>query len=132
MAKRRKAKSFASNDIEAYLHEMDKRKNAVPVGLVSYDTSKPKSKKYEYNPHLDPQRTRTELINPVLFDWGWVDAFIREEKTPGGVDIIDGKPRKRKGRTDYLLCIPVIDGKPPLPIALLEAKAEGKRLHEKV
>ena len=72
------------------------------------------------------QQTRTELINPILFDRAWVDALIREEKTPGGVDIIDGKPRKRKGRTDYLLCIPIIDGKPPLPIALLEAKAEDK------
>ncbi len=30
MAKRRKAKSFVSNDIESYLHETDKRKNAVP------------------------------------------------------------------------------------------------------
>ena len=72
------------------------------------------------------QQTRTELINPILFDRGWVDALIREEKTPGGVDIVDGKPRKRKGRTDYLLCIPVVEGKPPLPIALLEAKAEDK------
>lgn len=72
------------------------------------------------------QQTRTELINPVLYEKGWVDALIREEKTPGGVDIVDGKPRKRKGRTDYLLCISVIDGKPPLPIALLEAKAEDK------
>lgn len=30
-----------NEDVEAYRHETDKRKNAVPVGLVSYDTSKP-------------------------------------------------------------------------------------------
>lgn len=72
------------------------------------------------------QQTRTELINPVLFERGWIDAFIREERTPGGTDIIDGKPRKRKGRTDYLLCVPVIDGRPPFPVAILEAKAEDK------
>jgi type I restriction enzyme R subunit len=72
------------------------------------------------------QQTRVELINPKLFDRGWVDALIREEKTPGGVDIVDGRPVKRKGRTDYLLCIPVIEGKPPLAVALLEAKAEDK------
>ena len=33
-------------DIEAYRHETDKRKNAVPVGLTSYDTANPKPKKY--------------------------------------------------------------------------------------
>lgn len=70
--------------------------------------------------------TRIELINPALFARGWTDAHIREEKTPGGVDIIDGKPRKRKGRTDYLLCLPIVPGKPPLAVAVLEAKAEDK------
>jgi hypothetical protein len=54
MAKRGKAKDSVNNGIEAYRHEADKRKNAVPVGLASYDTSKPKPKKYEYDPHLDP------------------------------------------------------------------------------
>lgn len=71
-------------------------------------------------------QTRVDLINPVLHDLGWVDALIREEKTPGGTDIIDGKPVKRKGRTDYLLCIPVVDGKSPLAVAVLEAKVEDK------
>ena len=74
----------------------------------------------------DEHQTRIELINPALHGRGWVEALIREEKTPGGTDIIDGKPRKRRGRTDYLLCVPVIDGKPPLPVALLEAKGEDK------
>ncbi len=31
--------------------DTDTLKNAVPVGLASYDTSKPKPKKYEYDPH---------------------------------------------------------------------------------
>lgn len=74
----------------------------------------------------DEHQTRIDLINPALHERGWMDALIREEKTPGGIDIIDGRPRKRKGRTDYLLCVPVVDGKPPLAIALLEAKAEDK------
>ena len=74
----------------------------------------------------DEKQTRIKLINPALHECGWTDALIREERTPGGTDIIDGKPRKRKGRTDYLLCIPVIEGKPPLAIAVLEAKAEYK------
>jgi adenine-specific DNA-methyltransferase len=44
-----------NGDAEAYRHEADKRENAVPVGLASYDISKPKLKKYEYDPYLDPQ-----------------------------------------------------------------------------
>lgn len=74
------------------------------------------------NEHL----TRIELINPTLHERGWTDAYVREEKTPGGSDIIDGRPVKRQGRTDYLLCLPVLAGKPPLPVAVLEAKAEDK------
>ncbi len=74
----------------------------------------------------DEKQTRVDLINPVLYERGWVDSLIREEKTPGGIEIIDGKPKKRKGRTDYLLCVSIIDDKSPLPIALLEAKAEDK------
>jgi hypothetical protein len=45
------------------------------------------------NEHL----TRVELIDPVLAEKGWTDDLLREEKTPGGVDVLDGKPRKRKG-----------------------------------
>lgn len=74
----------------------------------------------------DEKQTRVELIDPTIHDCGWNEALIREEKTPGGTDIIDGRPRKRKGRTDYLLCIPVMEGKPPLAVAVLEAKAESK------
>ncbi len=44
MAKGRKPKKSGSNDIEAYRHESETRKNAAPVGLASYDTSKPKPK----------------------------------------------------------------------------------------
>lgn len=36
-------------NIEVYKHD-DTRKNSVPVGLASYDTSKSKPKKYEYDP----------------------------------------------------------------------------------
>ncbi|MDI6800551.1 MAG: hypothetical protein QMD01_00640 [Thermodesulfovibrionales bacterium] len=55
MARGKKKSDPADNNIEAYRHEKETRKNAVPVGLASYDTSKPKPKKYDYDPHLDPQ-----------------------------------------------------------------------------
>ena len=50
MTKRRKLKNSETDDVEAYRHETETRKNVVPVGLASYDTSKPK--KYEYAQHF--------------------------------------------------------------------------------
>jgi len=53
MAKGRKRKDSADENVEAYRHETETRKNVVPVGLAFYDTSTPKPKKYAYDPHLD-------------------------------------------------------------------------------
>lgn len=51
----RKRKDPAGENVEAYRHETETRKNVVPAGLVSYDTLTSKPKKYEYDPHLNPQ-----------------------------------------------------------------------------
>ncbi len=75
--------------------------------------------------YRDEKLTRRDLIDPTIMNRFWTADLIKIEKTPGGVDIIDGKPVKRSGRCDYLLCIPIRDGKPPLPIAILEAKKES-------
>ncbi|HPT70915.1 MAG TPA: DEAD/DEAH box helicase family protein [Candidatus Cloacimonadota bacterium] len=73
----------------------------------------------------DEHLTRRDLIDPIIMRRGWTADLIKIEKTPGGVDIVDGKPIKRKGRCDYLLCLPIKDGKSPLPVAILEAKKES-------
>lgn len=74
----------------------------------------------------DENRTRIELIDPALHERGWTEDLIRRERTPGAAVTIDGETHRRRGRTDYLLCLPVLEGKPPLPVALIEAKAENK------
>lgn len=71
-------------------------------------------------------QTRIELIDPALHERGWTEDLIRRERTPGATVILDGQPHERKGRTDYLLCLPGDAGAQPLPVALIEAKAEGK------
>ncbi len=71
-------------------------------------------------------QTRRELIDPKLRDRGWTEDLIRRERTVGGADIIGGRPRKRKGRTDYLLCLPVGPGQSPLAVAIIEAKKESE------
>jgi hypothetical protein len=54
-------KSRKKEDADLYRHEDETRKNAVPVGLASYDTSKPKPKRYDYDPYLDPQLMKRTL-----------------------------------------------------------------------
>src|ERR1035437_713688 len=71
-------------------------------------------------------QTRRDLIDPKLFDRGWKSDMVKVEVIPGGTDIIDGKPKRRNGRSDYLLCVQVEAGLPYLPIAVLEAKKENE------
>ncbi|MCX7938603.1 MAG: hypothetical protein N2545_04105, partial [Thermoflexales bacterium] len=67
-------------------------------------------------------QTRRELIYPKLRERGWTEDLIRVERTVGATEIIGGKPRRRKGRIDYLLCLPAKPGKSPLAVAIIEAK----------
>ncbi len=46
----------------------NKNKIATPVGLASYDTLTSKSKKYEYDPHLDPQLVWTGKAENTSFE----------------------------------------------------------------
>jgi type I restriction enzyme R subunit len=57
---------------------------------------------------LSEADTRAKLIDPALHSRGWKEDLIRREDTSQGIDIIDGKPKRRqRGRTDYLLRIRV-------------------------
>jgi adenine-specific DNA-methyltransferase len=69
-------------DIEAYRHESETRKNVVPVGLASYDTSITKPKKYEYDPHLDPQLVWTGKVENTSFEVPIVSLHIHERIAP--------------------------------------------------
>ena len=72
---------------------------------------------------LSEADTRAKLIDPVLHRCGWTEDLIRREETEKGIDIINGKPkRRRKGRTDYLLRIRVNINSQPVAVALIEAK----------
>jgi len=81
MAKGKKRK----NDIEAYRHEGDTRKDAVPGGLASYDTSKPKPKKYEYDPHLDPQLVWKEKAEHTYLEVSTVLLHIHKSIAPEAI-----------------------------------------------
>jgi type I restriction enzyme R subunit len=76
-------------------------------------------------PRNEPQ-TRFELIDPALEAKGWTREHIKVEKSTGGIIMQNGKPRRRKGRTDYLLRLIVSKDTQPVAVALIEAKAEDK------
>jgi type I restriction enzyme R subunit len=71
-------------------------------------------------------QTRYELIDPALRQRGWNETNIKVEVTSGGITVIDGKARRSKGRTDYLLRLEVTKDTQPIAVALIEAKAEDK------
>jgi adenine-specific DNA-methyltransferase len=82
LARRAKKKE---EDVEAYRHETETRKNVVPAGLASYDTSTPKPKKYEYDPHLDPQLVWTGKAENTSFEIPTVSLHIHERIAPEAI-----------------------------------------------
>ncbi len=69
--------------------------------------------------------TRYHIIDPILRDKGYLEWRIKLE-TPAPVEPTGNKGRRRSGpgRTDYLLCVQVGDMPKPLPVGVIEAKAE--------
>ena len=72
------------------------------------------------------QETRYHLIDPVLRAKGYDNEQTIKLETPAPTEPTGAKGRRRKGpgRTDYLLCVQVGDMPRPLPVGVLEAKAE--------
>ncbi|MEW6417817.1 MAG: hypothetical protein AB1480_06820 [Nitrospirota bacterium] len=71
MAKGRKRKDSADENVEAYgyeTYETETRENVLLAGLASYDSSKPKPNKYEYGPHIDPQLIWTGKAENTSFE----------------------------------------------------------------
>jgi type I restriction enzyme, R subunit len=70
--------------------------------------------------------TRFWLIDPVLRDKGYNEHWKLKLETPAPVEPTGSKGRRRSGagRTDYLLCVQMGNMPKPLPIAVIEAKAE--------
>lgn len=79
--------------------------------------------------------TRAKLIDPAIKKKGWHEDFIIREEMPGTIDVLNGKPKRRKfGRVDYILNIKEHENSKLIPIAILEAKKEksspGKALEQ--
>jgi len=76
---------------------------------------------------LSESDTRAKLIDPALHRRGWTEDLIRREETDCGIDILNGKPRRReRGRIDYLLRVRINISTQPLAVALIEAKKSNE------
>ncbi len=73
-----------NNDVDAYKHKKETRK--MPFLLVlRLDTAKPKPKKYEYDPHLDPQLVWTGKAENTSFEVPTVSLHIHERIAPEAI-----------------------------------------------
>lgn len=82
---------------------------------------------YKLDTLLTEADTRAKLIDPALHNRGWTEDLIRREETAPGIDIVEGKPRRRqRGRVDYLLRVRVNINTQPIAVALIEAKASDE------
>lgn len=73
--------------------------------------------------------TRAKLIDPALRLRGWTEDHIRRETTQPRIDLdpATGRAHRRgSGRSDYLLRFRLNPGTQPVPLALIEAKAEDR------
>ncbi|HRZ85991.1 MAG TPA: DEAD/DEAH box helicase family protein [Candidatus Paceibacterota bacterium] len=70
--------------------------------------------------------TRAKLIDPKIHNVGWNEDLIRRETTAGTIEIINGRTKRKGGRTDYVLCYPSNEEDTPLSLAILEAKKEDE------
>lgn len=87
MARGRKPKaiSFNQKPIEQYSHSDKERLNNPPVGLVSNVTDEDygqKKKKYEYDPHLDPQLQWAGKTERTSFEVPVVSLHVHERIDP--------------------------------------------------
>jgi type I restriction enzyme R subunit len=75
---------------------------------------------------LNEADTRAKLIDPALRVRGWTEDLVFREQTAGSI-VLDGRRARRlAGRMDYLLRVRVNPGTQPVPLALIEAKAETR------
>lgn len=111
-------------EIEVCRHD-DTRKNAVPVRLASYDTSKLKPKKYVYDPHLDPQLVWAGKAEHTSFEVLTVSFHIHK-RINNGAETVEIK-RQEKGAQ---LTMPGIKGETNADLKLQQLGWKGENLAE--
>lgn len=98
--------------VEQYQHKGKERVNNPPVGLVDSNTDKDApNKKYEYDPHLDPQLVWAGKAEHTAFEVPTVSLHVHERIDPH--TIIDAV-RKKNGREKQPSLFSMLEENPPL------------------
>ena len=82
-----KRKKSGSKSIEIYKHKTQKRKNNPQVGAVTSETDSPKvkTKKYRYDPHLEPKLQWAGKVERSAFEVPTVPLHIHEKIDPRSI-----------------------------------------------
>ena len=111
MAKKKSKKK----EIDQYAHAGKSRVNNPPVGLVTPETDpeKGKKKKYEYDPHLDPQLVWAGKAEHTSFEVPTVSLHVHERIDPKTI-IEATRKRNGDGHEEQLLMFEQPEQNPPL------------------
>lgn len=132
MAQRRVSKSAASRlgkvskvspsnslqNVDQYVHDYEKRPNNPPVGLVTPETDKElPRKRYEYDPHLDPQLQWAGKKENTSFEIDTVSLHVHERIDP--LTIIEKvRKRQKEGQQTMFHYFDQPENNPPLREAI--------------
>ncbi len=106
MTKGKKGKDFANNDVEAYRHEKETRKNVVPAGLASEGVDRMFKVMMEHNlyeplyfpPYMRPNSVLLYLLNLQRIEyWDTVSKYLNEHYS-----ITNSKAREITGVNDTI------------------------------
>jgi len=110
-------KKTAKKPIIQYDHSDKKRVNNPPVGLVTPETDKETStKKYEYDPHLDPQLVWAGKAEHTSFEVPTVSLHVHERIDP--LSIIESVRKKNGKQVEQLSLFETPEENPPLREAI--------------
>ncbi len=105
--------------IEQYEHKGKKRVNNPPVGLVTSDTDRwtgLQSRRYEYDPHLDPQLVWAGKAEHTSFEIPTVSLHVHERIDPRS--IIEAVRKKNGSNYEQLSLFSSKEENPPLREAI--------------
>ena len=101
MTKSKKYSKSESQKVEQYTHDEKKRKNNPPVGLVTPGTDPDKpSKKYSFDPRLDPQLQWSGKQENSEFDVDTVSLHVHERIDP--ITILEKAMKKQQSKQETL------------------------------
>ena len=78
MSRPARSRGTAKREVEDYRHDEAQRLNNPEAGLARYETEKPPTKRYEYDPRIDPQLMWAGKAERTSFEVDAVSIHVHE------------------------------------------------------